>query len=549
MANEFVARNGIITNGKIGIGLTGPSESLETIGNIKSYQYISTATNSVSPLIISSTTKVNNLNADLLDGMHLTDIIINTPSPTVLDKAYSAKYSDDHYMPIAFSTRYYYNKVTTTTATLGDKPGVTASNYMTLTTTNQTIDWNSAVKLKVSRTSANDITFNQDSIFNHKLYCSFDRNCTITFGFRRFVGATQIASNDTKVMSFSTNVVTAVDIQMISNLLSGNTLYLAGTVFTDEIFISQDTPSSIVSKYYCGVNVGGTEYFSWHSLSTPAMVLNTEQIADGAITIPKLAEDTYNWIDNKVSKSGDTMSGDLNMTGNNFINAGFATFSVLPTTFQGTQITYANRVYTWNGTKYISNTDILTNFITITDFTTFNPTTLGLAVGDCCNFKSDGATGKPTWASTIATGIIICTYPAYYKFIAYGGSYKGFAIGYQSSGAWNGWDLYDASGLLTKIKTVDGAGSGLDADLLDGKHLSDMINGTINYISKFTSTASIGNSLIYDNGTNVGIGTASPSEKLDVNGNINSFEYKYSNGNNVGSRYNATNSTIEFYFN
>jgi hypothetical protein len=44
--------------------------------------------------------------------------------------------------------------------------------------------------------------------------------------------------------------------------------------------------------------------------------------------------------------------------------------------------------------------------------------------------------------------------------------------------------------------------------------------GTTNYISKFTGSSTIGNSLIYDNGTNVGIGTASPSDKLNVIGNI-----------------------------
>ena len=43
-------------------------------------------------------------------------------------------------------------------------------------------------------------------------------------------------------------------------------------------------------------------------------------------------------------------------------------------------------------------------------------------------------------------------------------------------------------------------------------------SGTTNYIPKFTSASTIGNSLIYDNGTNVGIGTTSPAYKLDVNG-------------------------------
>lgn len=44
-------------------------------------------------------------------------------------------------------------------------------------------------------------------------------------------------------------------------------------------------------------------------------------------------------------------------------------------------------------------------------------------------------------------------------------------------------------------------------------------SGTTNYISKFTSGTALGNSQIFDNGTNVGIGTTSPSEKLHVVGN------------------------------
>ncbi len=45
-------------------------------------------------------------------------------------------------------------------------------------------------------------------------------------------------------------------------------------------------------------------------------------------------------------------------------------------------------------------------------------------------------------------------------------------------------------------------------------------SGTTNYVPKWTSSSAIGNSLIFDNGTNVGIGTATPGEKLDVIGNI-----------------------------
>jgi uncharacterized protein YaiE (UPF0345 family) len=46
--------------------------------------------------------------------------------------------------------------------------------------------------------------------------------------------------------------------------------------------------------------------------------------------------------------------------------------------------------------------------------------------------------------------------------------------------------------------------------------INTRISGTTNYIPKFTSSSAIGNSQIFDNGTNVGIGTATPSYKLDV---------------------------------
>ena len=42
--------------------------------------------------------------------------------------------------------------------------------------------------------------------------------------------------------------------------------------------------------------------------------------------------------------------------------------------------------------------------------------------------------------------------------------------------------------------------------------------GTTNYLPKFTGTSTIGNSQIFDNGTNVGIGTTNPISKLQVNG-------------------------------
>jgi len=71
------------------------------------------------------------------------------------------------------------------------------------------------------------------------------------------------------------------------------------------------------------------------------------------------------------------------------------------------------------------------------------------------------------------------------------------------------------------------------------------VNGTINYISKFTATTSLGNSLIFDNGTNIGIGTSSPSHLLEVQGTTSAGDRQgtiqvYTNGNTY------TNSFIGF---
>jgi hypothetical protein len=44
-------------------------------------------------------------------------------------------------------------------------------------------------------------------------------------------------------------------------------------------------------------------------------------------------------------------------------------------------------------------------------------------------------------------------------------------------------------------------------------------SGTLNYMTKWTGTGSVGNSIAFDNGTNVGISDTSPTYKLDVNGN------------------------------
>lgn len=54
--------------------------------------------------------------------------------------------------------------------------------------------------------------------------------------------------------------------------------------------------------------------------------------------------------------------------------------------------------------------------------------------------------------------------------------------------------------------------------------------GTTNYVSKFTGTTFLGNSQIFDNGTNVGIGTTSPNRRLTVNGIVTASNESFTVG-------------------
>lgn len=63
-------------------------------------------------------------------------------------------------------------------------------------------------------------------------------------------------------------------------------------------------------------------------------------------------------------------------------------------------------------------------------------------------------------------------------------------------------------------------------------------SGSINYVSKFTSNGTIGNSQIFDNGTNVGIGTTTPNRKLEISTTSNGIPLRLkTDGSNTGIEY------------
>jgi hypothetical protein len=88
----------------------------------------------------------------------------------------------------------------------------------------------------------------------------------------------------------------------------------------------------------------------------------------------------------------------------------------------------------------------------------------------------------------------------------------------------NGFELKEIHDvdIVTNVP-INGDVLGYDGTLWVNKTIAEWLgytpanaSGTINYVSKFTGSTTLGNSQLFDNGTFVGIGTSSPTNKLQV---------------------------------
>jgi hypothetical protein len=61
------------------------------------------------------------------------------------------------------------------------------------------------------------------------------------------------------------------------------------------------------------------------------------------------------------------------------------------------------------------------------------------------------------------------------------------------------------------------------------------VNGTLNYVAKFTSATGVGNSSMFDNGSSVGLGTTSPNSLLTMNGGASFVTEINMNDNTAGT--------------
>jgi Head domain of trimeric autotransporter adhesin len=90
-----------------------------------------------------------------------------------------------------------------------------------------------------------------------------------------------------------------------------------------------------------------------------------------------------------------------------------------------------------------------------------------------------------------------------------------------TNGATNGYILQsDANGNGTWVNPSTFSGTETDPQVA---------STTTNYIPKWNGTA-LADGLVYDSGTNIGIGTSTPTEKLEVSGKTKTIEFQLTNG-------------------
>jgi hypothetical protein len=194
--------------------------------------------------------------------------------------------------------------------------------------------------------------------------------------------------------------------------------------------------------------------------------------------------------------------------------------------------------------QYLRGDGTLATFPSLTGFVPYTGATANVDLGvytilaQNATIASSGSGNTATITHSSGSGIALN--------ITKGGNGEGLYINKTSGsgnaatiiGTLNATTLVKSGGLSTQYLMADGSVSTLTNPITG--------TGTTNYLPKFTGATTLGNSLVYDNGSGVGIGTASPSALLHINGGgTTNFYIQSGSGNQAIIRYfSGTNEVV-----
>jgi hypothetical protein len=223
------------------------------------------------------------------------------------------------------------------------------------------------------------------------------------------------------------------------------------------------------------------------------------------------------------------------------------------------------------GAFSITQANTTTNgFLSSTDWNTFNSKQSALTLGNVSEVSSnvlmfpDGGTGKTIGNLSIQVVQSSASTNGYLSSADWTTFNNKQATLAAASASVNGyltstdWSTFNSKqGAITLTTTGTSGAATFSANTLNiPQYQTALTNpvtgtGTTNYVTKWTSGSAVGSSLIFDNGTNVGIGTASPSSILHLssasgNGTVVRFTSTSTNGKTYGIGSNFVSGAGEF---
>lgn len=409
-------------------------------GVVNAAQFNSSIATGTAPLTVASTTLVTNLNADKLDGQ---------------DGAYYLDWTNATNKPDPVVTVTLNGDVSGTgSVTLTDL----ASGTVTVTTTVA------------------------DDSHAHTIYQPIDADLTSIAGLTGTSGLLKKTAANTWALDTNSYIVANQTITFSGDATgSGNTavtLTLANSGATAGTYGSATmipavtvdakgrvTAISAVAPQAASTTVAGVTQLSTSTSSTSTSMAATPSAVKAAydlaaLAIPAAQRGVANGVAT-LDASGLIPSSQLPSFVDDVLE--YASFASLPVTGETSKIYVTldtNKIYRWSGTVYVEVSPVVGNSDSATKLATAR--TIALS-GDVTGSATFDGTANITIAATVADD-------SHNHVIA---NVDGLQTALDAKLA---SASYTAADVLTKIKTVDGSSSGLDADLLDGKHGSDYLN-------------------------------------------------------------------------
>ena len=294
------------------------STNTSNISNLQST--VSSHTSSISNLDTRVTNNSNNISslqsavsseisnreaADTLLQQQLDGKVINNYS-TSQTEAYSANYSNTNFTPISFTSKLYLNKTGSNTADLlTTKAEPSNDNIISVVSINQSFDWiDTSADLVLSRILPQNVELNNSNGYTFQLFFKTLGDDTVTFGARaRYYDSVNdtwvyITSNQTfGSIDCSANDINTINFSLHFDSINGELSLPKNSNLVVEVFKKQNSATSLTTNYYCGVSEDNSNIYSYGQFIYNNSVLNTDQIADGAITYQKLDTNLQSDID------------------------------------------------------------------------------------------------------------------------------------------------------------------------------------------------------------------------------------------------------------